>query len=56
MNDLVPNPGKQIFYEIFHIIKGKYSHIIININKDLLITETLAELEGIIYGISHPQK
>jgi F-type H+-transporting ATPase subunit alpha len=56
MNDLVLNPNKQIFHEIFHLIKTKYSHIIININKDLLITETLAELEGIIYGISHPQK
>lgn len=56
MNNLIENAGKRIFHEVFHIVKTKHNHIINNINKDLLINETLQELEGIINGINSTKK
>jgi F-type H+-transporting ATPase subunit alpha len=55
MNNLIENPDKKIFSEVFNRVK-KNSHIINNINKDILIQETLLELEGIIHGISSIKK
>jgi F-type H+-transporting ATPase subunit alpha len=55
-NDLIENANKNIFYEIFQIIKKKHFNIINNINKDILIDATLKELKDIIYGISNTKK
>jgi F-type H+-transporting ATPase subunit alpha len=52
-NDLIKNVNKSIFYEIFDTIKKKHLSIINNINKDILIDETLKELKDIIYVISN---
>ena len=56
MNSLIENPNKIIFNEVFTVVKRKYSHIINNINKDMLINETLEELKEIIHGITTNQK